>query len=244
MYRLGVVVALLATAWLSVSADEVVLNETWSYLPGQYYNGDTLGDAWTVAGEVDIVGSGYYGYLCTDAGWTGQCLDLSGWTPGGVVTTAPLTFYAGVDYTLYFEAAGSQRPQWGPHQQLSGGSGKQRGRPGLLHLGADSEHAGRSDIHDSFYSNGNYASLRAYCLSGFFRRHRGANGPGANHPRAGASQPGSDGDRPGSHGRHVAETTEALNTRRKSGGQERPLPFSSTDGTADGCLRCKHVCWF
>jgi len=108
------VVVLLATAWLSVSADEVVLNETWSYLPGQYYNGDTLGDAWTVAGEVDIVGSGYYGYLCTDAGWTGQCLDLSGWTPGGVVTTAPLTFYAGVDYTLYFEAAGSQRPQWGP----------------------------------------------------------------------------------------------------------------------------------
>lgn len=114
MYRIAVLVALLATASLTVSADEVVLHETWSYLPGQYFNGDTLGDTWTVAGEVDVVGSGYYGYLCADAGWSGQCLDLSGWTPGAVVTTAALTFYAGVDYSLYFEAAGSQRPEWGP----------------------------------------------------------------------------------------------------------------------------------
>ncbi|HEV8522953.1 MAG TPA: PEP-CTERM sorting domain-containing protein [Terriglobales bacterium] len=114
MYRLGIVVALLATAWLNVSATEVTLSETWNYLPGQYFNGDALGNTWTVAGEVDVVGGEYYGFLCTDAGWTGQCLDLSGWTPGGVVTSAPLTFEAGTEYTLYFEAAGSQRPQWGP----------------------------------------------------------------------------------------------------------------------------------
>jgi hypothetical protein len=109
-----VLVALLAITSLAASADDIVLNETWNYSPQQYNNGDALGETWTVSGQIDVLGNDWYGYLCNNAGWAGQCLDLSGMTPGAVVTTVPLTFYAGVDYTLYFEAAGNQRPQWGP----------------------------------------------------------------------------------------------------------------------------------
>jgi hypothetical protein len=109
-----VLVALLAITSLAASADEVTLSESWNYLPQQYDNGSLLGNTWTVSGQIDVLGNGWYGYLCQNAGLQGQCLDLSGMVPGAVVTSAPITFLAGKEYTLYFEAAGNQRPQWGP----------------------------------------------------------------------------------------------------------------------------------
>lgn len=58
------------------------------------------------SGNVDIVGPGYYGYLCA-APESGNCVDMDGNVPGSI-TTSNLTLTPGT-YLLSFDLIGSQR---------------------------------------------------------------------------------------------------------------------------------------
>lgn len=62
---------------------------------------------WTVAdGTVDTLGGGTFGSLCLG---TGNCIDLDGSTGNAGVLSMPLSLLAGVEYTAWYDLAGSSR---------------------------------------------------------------------------------------------------------------------------------------
>jgi hypothetical protein len=59
-------------------------------------------------GTLDLIASGGYGLSCV--GGTGSCIDLDGSTRNaGRLTSAPISFLSGVNYTLSFAISGNQR---------------------------------------------------------------------------------------------------------------------------------------
>ena len=97
---------LIAAAALGLSfpaqAATTIFTETFdTYGPNQTpWNGDTV---WTTGNSVDLVQSGSFGLTCV--GGTGNCVDLSGTSPGGLSKVFNLA--AGL-YSLTFQFTGNQ----------------------------------------------------------------------------------------------------------------------------------------
>lgn len=76
------------------------------------FEGTTAGQNLTPAGwmvtdgTVDTVGPGYFAYLCRG---TGTCIDLDGSTNNAGVLSRTLSLLAGVEYTAFYDLAGSSR---------------------------------------------------------------------------------------------------------------------------------------
>lgn len=100
--RTALCAALLASA-AAAQAATVFADDFEGATPGQ----NLVPAGWTVSdGTVDTVGPGYFGSLCRG---TGTCIDLDGSTGNAGVLSMSLSLLAGVEYTAWYDLAGSDR---------------------------------------------------------------------------------------------------------------------------------------
>jgi hypothetical protein len=105
------IASVLACGISAAQADVVLFNEGFQGLPGGQYSAPApIGSVFFVqGGSIDVLDTGFFGSLCTNAAGAVNCLDLIGGFDAVGGTLSSVQFFGAGNYKLSFQLAGSQR---------------------------------------------------------------------------------------------------------------------------------------